>query len=295
MGAHEHSRPLVVPPLFVNKIWYPDLFVSNEKRGELHTITQPNRYIRIANDGEILLSQRFTLVLSCPMDLKKFPFDTQTCNLQFETYGYDMTAVVFKWAAEDPIQIAEDSELPTYDLKTANNKDCTKTYSTGSFTCIKTEFVFQRKIGYFLINMFIPSFIVVALTWLAFWILPSPSVTRFMLISICLLSAIGLMETAKRFTPQVSYIVAMDVWMVMTLVFIIVAMVETAFVTWMYQNGEQKEVSDDKLEPGVRRKRSCCDWKGCANKVDILSRLAVPALYFAWGGFFWFVYTKFDL
>ena len=57
----------------------------------------------------------------------------QTCNLQFETYGYDMTAVVFKWAAEDPIQIAEDSELPTYDLKTANNKDCTKTYSTGKF------------------------------------------------------------------------------------------------------------------------------------------------------------------
>merc|ERR1712002_1192421 len=68
---HNYSKPLVVPPKGVDKIWYPDLFVSNEKRGELHEITQPNRYKRIASDGEVLLSQRFTMTLSCPMKLNK--------------------------------------------------------------------------------------------------------------------------------------------------------------------------------------------------------------------------------
>ena len=75
--------------------------------------------------------------------------------------------------------------------------------SAGSFTCIKAELTFGRLMGYFIFNTYIPSFVIVAMTWLAFWILPSPSVTRFTLISICLLSAIGLMETAKRITPQV--------------------------------------------------------------------------------------------
>jgi len=98
------------------------------------------------------------------------------------------------------------------------------------------------------------------------------------------------MGAVKATAPKVSYIVALDVWMVMSLLFIILAMLETVFVTWMYQRGEQNEVEEDKSDPGVRRKRSCCNWKGCADKIDILSRLLVPALYFGWAGFYWFAY-----
>jgi len=294
---HNSSKYLVVPPRFVDKIWYPDLFFSNEKKGELHTITQPNRYIRITKEGEVLLSQRFTLTLSCPMALHKFPFDSQKCGLKMESYGYSTDEVVFQWSEkkEGPIQIAEDTQIPNYDLTDTTMGDCTKVYSTGSFTCLEAKLSFGRQIGYFLFNNFIPSFILVAITWLGFWLLPAPAVTRVTLISISLLSMIGVIQAAKTTAPQVSYIVAIDVWMVMSLIFIILAMLETIFVAWMYQKGEQSEASEEKLDPGVRRKRSCCNWKGCAIKVDILSRLLIPALYFGWAGFYWFVYTKFDL
>jgi len=292
---HNHTYPLVVPPKGVDKIWYPDLFVSNEKRGELHEITQPNRYIRINPNGEVLLSQRFTMTMSCPMKLHKFPFDNQECGLQMESYGYSTDDLVFQWVKDDPVQIAENTELPKYDLSNTETGDCTKVYSTGSFTCIQMKMKLSREIGYFLFNSYIPTFIVTSLTWLGFWLLPSPSVTRVALTSICLLCNIGLMEASKAMTPKVSYILAMDVWMVMSLVFIVLAMIETVFVSWMYQKGEHSEAAEEKLDPGVRRKRSCCNWKGCAIKVDILSRLLIPALYFAWAGFYWFVYTKFDL
>ena len=36
---------------------------------------------------------------------------------------------------------------------------------------------------------------------------------------------------------------ALDVWMVASLIFIIIAMLETTLVTWMYQNGDQKEAA----------------------------------------------------
>merc|ERR1711990_1418029 len=252
----------------------------------------------------LVVPPRFTLTLSCPMALHKFPFDIQTCGFKMESYGYGTDEVVFNWREdqqeEGAVALADDTQIPTYELVQTDGKkiattDCTKVYTTGKFTCISAEMTFGRQIGYFLFNTFIPSFIITSLTWLGFWLLPSPSVTRVTLISICLLSTIGLIEAAKKTTPKVSYIVALDVWMVMSLVFIVVAMLETVFVAWMYQKGEQGEISEDKLEPGTRRKRSCCNWKGCAIKVDILSRLLIPALYFGWAGFYWFIYTKFDL
>ena len=37
------------------------------------------------------------------------------------------------------------------------------------------------------------------------------------------------------------YVTALDIWMVMSLAFIIVAMLETVLVTWMYQKADQNE------------------------------------------------------
>ena len=42
-------------------------------------------------------------------------------------------------------------------------------------------------------------------------------------------------------SSQVEYVKALDIWTVMSLVFIIVAMLETVLVTWMYQKADQNE------------------------------------------------------
>ena len=55
---HSYQKPLVLPPKFIDKIWIADLFFSNEKSSYFHDVTVPNRYIRIAGDGEVLYSVR---------------------------------------------------------------------------------------------------------------------------------------------------------------------------------------------------------------------------------------------
>ena len=42
----------------LNRIWIPDLFFRNEKKGMLHDMTVPNRLLRLDPDGRILYSQR---------------------------------------------------------------------------------------------------------------------------------------------------------------------------------------------------------------------------------------------
>lgn len=56
----------------------------------------------------------------------------------------------------------------------------TKTYSyqllplfcnqSGKFTCIEVRFHLERQMGYYLIQMYIPSLLIVILSWVSFWI-----------------------------------------------------------------------------------------------------------------------------
>lgn len=64
-----------------DKIWKPDLFFRNEKEGHFHEIIMPNVLLRIHPNGEVLYSIRISLVLSCPMDLKYYPLDRQSCEI----------------------------------------------------------------------------------------------------------------------------------------------------------------------------------------------------------------------
>ena len=41
----------------LRKIWKPDTFVYNGKRSYLHTITTPNRFVRLFSNGRVLYSQ----------------------------------------------------------------------------------------------------------------------------------------------------------------------------------------------------------------------------------------------
>lgn len=41
---------------------------------------------------------------------------------------------------------------------------------SGKFTCIEVRFHLERQMGYYLIQMYIPSLLIVILSWVSFWI-----------------------------------------------------------------------------------------------------------------------------
>ncbi len=41
---------------------------------------------------------------------------------------------------------------------------------SGKFTCIEVKFLLERQMGYYLIQMYIPSLLIVILSWVSFWI-----------------------------------------------------------------------------------------------------------------------------
>ncbi|KFM76355.1 Gamma-aminobutyric acid receptor alpha-like protein, partial [Stegodyphus mimosarum] len=50
----------------LEKIWRPDTYFYNGKNSYLHTITTPNKFVRLYRDGRVLYSCRLTIRASCP-------------------------------------------------------------------------------------------------------------------------------------------------------------------------------------------------------------------------------------
>ena len=79
---------MTLPP---GSVWTPDTFIRNERRSEVVVAPARAEYTRVWGDGTVLHSVMYTLAsshhfsiksqLHCPMNLRLYPFDSQTCKL----------------------------------------------------------------------------------------------------------------------------------------------------------------------------------------------------------------------
>ncbi|KAJ8281026.1 hypothetical protein GJAV_G00062520 [Gymnothorax javanicus] len=225
---------LDLDPSMLDSIWKPDLFFANEKGAHFHEVTTDNKLLRIFKNGNVLYSIRLTLTLSCPMDLKNFPMDVQTCIMQLESFGYTMNDLIFEWQKKGPVQVAEGLTLPQFILKDESDlRNCTKHYNTGKFTCIEVRFHLERQMGYYLIQMYIPSLLIVILSWVSFWINMDAAPARVALGITTVLTMTTQSSGSRTSLPKVSYVKAIDIWMAVCLLFVFSALLEYAAVNFV--------------------------------------------------------------
>ena len=43
--------------------------------------------------------------------------DVQKCTMEVESFGYDMTNLIFEWQQKDPIQLKGTLQLPQFTIK----------------------------------------------------------------------------------------------------------------------------------------------------------------------------------
>lgn len=80
--------------------------------------------------------------------------------------------LIFIWNMTDPLIVNPDIELPQQDISQNFTTDCTIGYSTGNFTCLAIVFNLRRRLGYHLFHTYIPSALIVVMSWISFWIKP---------------------------------------------------------------------------------------------------------------------------
>jgi hypothetical protein len=83
--------------------------------------------------------------------------------MQIESFGYNVNDLLFRWQENTPIDMGPGLELPQFRILGHRTEDCTKAYTSGKYTCIRSDFILEREIGYYMIQIYIPSFLIVVL------------------------------------------------------------------------------------------------------------------------------------
>ncbi|GMS82072.1 hypothetical protein PENTCL1PPCAC_4247, partial [Pristionchus entomophagus] len=219
------------------QIWMPDTFFMNEKTAQRHTIDKPNVMIRVHKNGTILYSVRISLTLSCPMHLQDYPMDMQRCNIEMGSYAYTTDDIEYMWKRDTsmPVQLKPGlaKSLPSFQLVWFNTSDCTSVTSTGVYGCLKATLELKRQFSYYLLQLYIPSTMLVIVSWVSFWLDRSAVPARVTLGVTTLLTMTTQASGINAKLPPVSYTKAIDIWIGACLMFIFGALLEFAFVTYI--------------------------------------------------------------
>ncbi|XP_036856084.2 gamma-aminobutyric acid receptor subunit delta isoform X1 [Manis javanica] len=230
--AYNHTNEtLGLDSRFVDKLWLPDTFIVNAKSAWFHDVTVENKLIRLQPDGVILYSIRITSTVACDMDLAKYPMDEQECMLHLESYGYSSEDIIYYWSENqgqihglDKLQLAQftitsyrfTAELMNFKL-------------AGQSPRLSLHFHLRRNRGVHIIQSYMPSVLLVAMSWVSFWISQAAVPARVSLGITTVLTMTTLMVSARSSLPRASAIKALDVYFWICYVFVFAALVEYAF------------------------------------------------------------------
>ena len=79
-------------------------------------------------------------------------------------------------------------------------------FFAGNFTCLEVIFKFRRRLGYYLFHTYIPTCLIVMMSWISFWIKPEAVPARVTLGVTSLLTLSTQHANSQKSLPPVSYI-----------------------------------------------------------------------------------------
>ncbi|KAL0809941.1 hypothetical protein ABMA28_010796 [Loxostege sticticalis] len=267
---------------WLKHMWRPDSFFKNAKSVTFQTMTIPNHYVWLYKDKTILYMVKLTLKLSCAMNFLIYPHDTQECKLQMESLSHTTDDLIFQWDPDVPLVVDENIELPQLELVQNTTADCTQVYSTGNFTCLEVIFKLKRRLGYHLFNTYIPTCLIVIMSWVSFWIKPDAAPARVTLGVTSLLTLSTQHAKSQAQLPPVSYLKAVDAFMSVCTVFVFMALMEYCLVNIVLGDGG-KPMDAAQAEKAKQR----------AINIDRFSRVFFPLLFSVLNATYWIQFAQY--
>ncbi|XP_072766329.1 gamma-aminobutyric acid receptor subunit beta isoform X9 [Anoplolepis gracilipes] len=238
---------------FIKNIWVPDTFFVNEKQSYFHIATTSNEFIRIHHSGSITRSIRLTITASCPMNLQYFPMDRQLCHIEIESFGYTMRDIRYKWnAGLQSVGISNEVELPQFRVLGHRQRQTTIHLSTGNYSRLACEIQFVRSMGYYLIQIYIPSGLIVIISWVSFWLNRNATPARVALGVTTVLTMTTLMSSTNAALPKISYVKSIDVYLGTCFVMVFASLLEYATVGYMAKRIQMRKNRFQKIAESMK-------------------------------------------
>ncbi|KAH8368101.1 hypothetical protein KR084_006949, partial [Drosophila pseudotakahashii] len=269
----KRRQPILGEQQLRDSLWMPHIFLANERDSSILGLTEKDILTSISPDGTVIVSNRIKATLYCWLNLKKFPFDEQHCSTILESWMYNTSELVLHWEQKRPITYDGALHLTEFVLQrswsnetviNADLSDLRHGAFAGNYSSLSFTVHLTRVVGFYLMDYFLPSMLIVAISWVSFWLQADQAPPRITLGTSTLLTFITLASAQGKTLPKVSYIKVSEVWFLGCTIFIFGSMVEFAFVNTIWRRKKSvpvkklnsKHILKSTLSPNLLRRRS---------------------------------------
>ncbi|XP_023229556.1 glycine receptor subunit alphaZ1-like isoform X1 [Centruroides sculpturatus] len=275
-ATYEEER-IVLDNRWRDSLWIPDTYFKNSINGNVHNIVIPYTYLVLHNNSELFMAARLGLTLNCGMNLASYPHDIQECDIKIMSLLYPINTVILEWKQ---FQVTKNIFLAQFYVIGNEYKACNKTYDIGTFSCLEGKVTLQRRLGYYLINRFVPSVLIVVMSFVTFWIPATAYPARVTLGVTSLLTIVTQQYHNTKFS--VSYVIALNVWMLSCIAFVFFSLLEYALVISFLD--KQREIKENNAVAVKQETNNRRPWNGpivviSHAKLDKICRVLFPALF----------------
>ncbi len=235
--AHDQER--ISMPL--TEVWHPRILILNQQK------VWPSfpEVVSIAPDGQVTYRQRVWGSFSQPLNLRDFPFDRQDLAIQLITVGY--TAKDLELVIDPRSGMAEKLSLPDWDIvEWSVDATAIRPIPTLPTEIAAVVFSFQaeRREQYFIFQVIVPLILIVAMSWIVFWIDPKESGTQISVAITTMLTLIAYRFAVGTDLPKVDYMTRLDFFILGSTVMIYATLLQAVITTSMAKSGKLFEARE---------------------------------------------------
>ncbi|XP_023241251.1 glycine receptor subunit alphaZ1-like [Centruroides sculpturatus] len=206
------------------------------------------------------------------MDLHRYPLDIQDCVFKIGLLKNTAEKVRLEWCDVDSspckylgpsIALMEDIQPLKHEMKVPKPRSKIEVWTTGNYSYLYAKFTFIRRLTGSILNVYLPSTLVVTMSWLSFWLDVNAVPARVTLGVTSLLTIITQMLQSRSYTPPVDYVKAVDIWLLACMFFVTASLIEYAFAL------QSVEFKEKRNSPRPVKKNEKCDEKRKTSKEKI--------------------------
>lgn len=228
-GADSISKKL-------DEIWYPRVQILNRQQV---TNTFPET-AEIRPDGEIIYRQRLYGTFSNPLELVDFPFDTQRLQLTFVDVGFGDREIHFGVSPDS--ELYSDLEIPDWEIVGWDFSAAALPLGADSSLLAGAVFSLdvKRHASFYILKVIFPLMLIVAMSWLIFWIDPSMAAVQISVSVTAMLTLIAYRFAIGGMVPRLSFLTSLDYFVLASSILVFLSLLEAIYTANLSQTNQLK-------------------------------------------------------